>query len=127
MGPPVAAPTHLDSGMVRVRRIYDPATPDDGTRVLVDRLWPRGVRREAAHLDEWAKEVAPSHELRRWFHAGEGRFAEFRERYLAELDGNEALGRLRALTAQGDVTLLTAARNAAENHATVLAEVLRGT
>lgn len=113
--------------MVRVRRIYEPATQDDGARVLVDRLWPRGVRREAAKLDEWAKEVAPSHDLRRWFHAQEGRFEEFRERYLTELDGNETLGRLRALAAKGDVTLLTAARNEAENHATVLAEVLRGT
>lgn len=70
---------------VRVRRVYEPPEPDDGVRVLVDRLWPRGLAKDAAHVDEWPKGLTPSAELRRWYHAGEGDFEEFRERYEAEL------------------------------------------
>jgi len=110
--------------MIRIKRVYEPVTDEDGVRVLVDRLWPRGVRREDAKLDWWAKEVAPSDALRRWFHAGEGRFEAFRERYEAELEGNEGLQRLRELASSGTVTLLTATRNETENHAVVLRALL---
>jgi uncharacterized protein YeaO (DUF488 family) len=75
---------------VRVRRIYDPVTADDGRRVLVDRLWPRGVSKADAHLDEWCKEVAPSDDLRKWYGHDPGRFEEFRTRYLAELRNHSA-------------------------------------
>ncbi|MEU4656929.1 DUF488 family protein [Streptomyces sp. NPDC023723] len=111
----------------RVRRVYDPPEPDDGTRVLVDRLWPRGVKKDAAHVDEWPKDLTPSTELRRWYHAGQGSFAEFAERYRAELAAPaaaEALGRVRELAGQGPVTLLTAAKDPARGHAAVLARLL---
>jgi uncharacterized protein YeaO (DUF488 family) len=112
---------------IRVRRVYDPPTPDDGIRVLVDRIWPRGMRKEAAHLDEWAKDVAPSAELRTWYGHDPAKFAEFRLRYAAELDGpgpREALTRLRALASQGPVTLLTATRELSLSQASVLAGML---
>jgi uncharacterized protein YeaO (DUF488 family) len=112
---------------VRVRRVHDPAEPDDGARVLVDRLWPRGVKKEAAHVDEWPKDLTPSTELRHWYHAGEGSFAEFTERYEAELAAPAAagaLGRLGELAGQGPVTLLTASKDPARSHAAVLARLL---
>ncbi|MBC2876470.1 MULTISPECIES: DUF488 domain-containing protein [Streptomyces] len=110
---------------VRVRRVYDPPEPADGTRVLVDRLWPRSLAKEDAHVDEWPKELTPSTELRRWYHGHDGAFDEFRRRYEAELaapEAAEALGRLRGLVAEGPVTLLTAAKDPAHSHT----EVLRG-
>lgn len=120
---------------VRVRRVYDPPSPDDGTRVLVDRLWPRGLSREEAHIDDWPKDVTPSPELRRWFHGFKGReerekaFPEFRARYEAELaeDGPvaEALTALRERAKAGPLTLLTAAREPERSHAVVLADELR--
>ncbi|MES4892132.1 DUF488 family protein [Streptomyces sp. NPDC096012] len=113
---------------VRVRRIYEPPEPGDGLRVLVDRLWPRGLSKEAARVDEWPKALTPSTELRTWYHAGEGSFEEFAERYEAELAEPEAaalLDRLRASAAEGTVTLLTASRAPGENHASVLARLLR--
>ncbi|MCH0566578.1 MULTISPECIES: DUF488 domain-containing protein [unclassified Streptomyces] len=113
---------------VRVRRVYDPAEPDDGTRVLVDRLWPRGLSKDAARVDAWPKALTPSTELRRWFHAGEGSFGEFRDRYEAELATEEAAGlldRLRASVRSGPVTLLTAAKEPERSHAAVLAGLLR--
>ncbi|MGW0362433.1 DUF488 domain-containing protein [Streptomyces sp. NPDC002990] len=113
--------------MIRVRRVYDPPEPGaDGLRVLVDRLWPRGLAKAAARVDEWPKAVAPSTELRKWFHAG-GSAGEFRTRYEAELAEPEAaaeLSRLRALAAAGPVTLLTATKDPASSHAAVLAELL---
>lgn len=108
----------------RVARVYDPPGPDDGLRVLVDRLWPRGISKEKAAVDVWAKEVAPSTELRKWFHADQdARAAEFAERYAAELDGDEqlaGLARLRAATADGNVTLLTAVKDPAHSYLSVL-------
>ena len=82
---------------VVVKRIYEPIGNKDGYRILVDRLWPRGIKKENAEIDTWLKEVAPSTELRKWFHGGEGNFAEFRKKYLAELKQNPALKELKAL------------------------------
>jgi uncharacterized protein YeaO (DUF488 family) len=113
---------------VRLRRVYDGPSPDDGTRVLVDRIWPRGLSREAAGLDRWDKDVAPSPALRRWYGHREEMFPEFRRRYLGELRDPErarALERLRELAGSGGVTLLTATRDIEHSHAAVLAEVLR--
>lgn len=113
---------------VCVRRVYDPAEPDDGVRVLVDRLWPRGVAKDAARVDEWPKAITPSTELRRWYHAGEGSYEEFAARYEAELaadEAAEALDRVRDLVSKGDVTLLTASKTPEQSHAAVLARLLR--
>ncbi len=112
---------------IRVRRVYDPPDPDDGARVLVDRIWPRGLRKDAARLDVWAKDVAPSTELRTWYQHDPAKFDEFRRRYTAELaqpGPGEALARLRALAAQRPVTLLTATRDVGISQAAVLAEIL---
>jgi uncharacterized protein YeaO (DUF488 family) len=111
---------------VAVKRIYDPPEPADGWRVLVDRLWPRGISRQRASLDEWLKDLAPSAALRQWFHRDPGRWAEFGARYRAELRAHSA--ELRALRQRGRqqrVTLLYAARDTRANHAVVLADVLR--
>ena len=107
----------------RVKRVYDDPTADDGKRVLVDRLWPRGVTKERAALDRWAKEVAPSTELRTWFHSHPDQFPEFAERYRGELTGNPAVDELRHL--DGTVTLLYSVRDAEHNHAQILAAYLK--
>jgi uncharacterized protein YeaO (DUF488 family) len=115
---------------VIVRRIYDDPSSDGGLRVLVDRVWPRGVTKEAAHLDEWIKDVAPSTPLRRWYGHRPDRFVEFRRRYLAELAGRRptaAMNRLRDLARSGRLTLLTATRDIEHSQAAVLAERLRDT
>ena len=112
---------------IRVRRVYDAPSPADGARVLVDRVWPRGLRKDAAHLDEWAKDAAPSTELRKWYGHDPAKFGEFRRRYLDELSGaaqRKELGRIRALAATGPVTLLTATRDVEISQAAVLAQVL---
>ena len=112
---------------VRVARVYDPAGPDDGTRVLVDRLWPRGLAKEAVVLDEWCRDVAPSTELRTWYAHDPDRFDQFTERYRAELrqpGQAAALGRLKELSRAGTLTLLTATAAVPISHATVLAQVL---
>ncbi len=113
---------------VRVRRVYDPPEPGaDGVRVLVDRLWPRGLAKAEAGVDEWPKAVTPSGELRKWFHGGGGSAAEFRERYEAELAEPEAaaeLARLRQLAERGPLTLLTAVKDPGSSHAAVLADLL---
>ncbi len=107
--------------------MYEAPEAGDGVRVLVDRLWPRGLAKDVARLDEWCKDVAPSKELRTWYgHRGE-RYAEFAERYRAELAASpaaEALERLRDHAADGPLTLLTATRSLELSHVTVLAEVL---
>src|SRR5215469_18402476 len=111
---------------VRVRRVYDPPEPADGHRVLVDRLWPRGVAKSA--VQDWDKAVAPSTELRRWYSHEDAKFAEFRERYLAELQEPEpaaALAHLRDLARSGPLTLLTATKDVEHSQAAVLAEKLR--
>ena len=113
---------------VRVRRIYEPPEQADGYRVLVDRLWPRGVSKTAAHLDEWAKAVAPSDGLRRWYGHEPGKFGEFRERYGVELqvpERAEALAHLEDLARSGTITLLTATRDVEHSEAAVLADRLR--
>ncbi len=114
---------------VRFGRVYDGRSAADGTRVLVDRLWPRGLRKDAGQVDEWLKAVAPSDDLRRWYGHEPGRFAEFRRRYRAELrDGEQAgaLRHLRDLGAAGPVTLVTATRDVGHSQAAVLAEQLGG-
>ncbi|MCF3122766.1 DUF488 family protein [Streptomyces arenae] len=112
---------------IRVKRVYDPAAPDDGARVLIDRLWPRGVSKERADLESWDKEVAPSNELRRWYGHDPAHFEEFAERYRQELadPGRVAeLDRLRDLARTGRLTLLTATKDLPHGHVRVLVDVL---
>lgn len=112
---------------VRLGRIYDTATEQDGHRVLVDRLWPRGMTKARAEIDEWCKQVAPSTALRKWYHHDPGRFGEFRRRYRLELETGEqasALRHLQTLTTDRVVTLLTASTNPSTSEAEVLAELL---
>ncbi|GDY32978.1 DUF488 domain-containing protein [Gandjariella thermophila] len=109
---------------VRLRRVYDEPSPEDGTRVLVDRVWPRGLSKESARVDEWARDVAPSTELRKWYGHDPARFTEFRRRYEDELGAPErsaALDRLRELSRRGPLTLLTATRDVEHSQAAVLA------
>lgn len=113
----------------RVKRVYEAAEPDDGYRVLVDRLWPRGVTKDAARIDEWAKDLTPSTELRRWFHEDPvGRRDEFADRYREELAGRtarEILVRLRGLARTNPpVTLVTAVKDPDSSHIPVLMEAL---
>jgi uncharacterized protein YeaO (DUF488 family) len=111
---------------VRLKRAYDPVAATDGYRVLVDRIWPRGVTREEAHLDEWARELAPSTGLRRWFGHDPARFEEFQRRYTEELASQAVkLRELRARAREGTLTLVYAARDTEHNDAVVLAELLR--
>ena len=111
--------------MIKLKRIYEPATRDDGVRVLVERLWPRGVKKASAHLDEWAKEVAPSGVLRRWFHHDPTRWEEFKRRYSRELDGNEERWRsLLAAASKGRVTLVYSSQDRENNNAVALKEYL---
>jgi uncharacterized protein YeaO (DUF488 family) len=115
--------------VVRVARLADPAGPADGTRVLVERLWPRGTTRTGVVLDGWYRDLAPSDELRTWYGHDPGRFAEFAERYRTELrapDRVAALERLRALAGNGPVTLLTASGSPEICQAAVLAAMLTG-
>lgn len=110
---------------VRVGRIYDQPSADDGRRVLVDRLWPRGISKDSAQLDEWLKAAAPSTELRRWYSHDPKKFAEFRRRYIDEMrepEPADALNRLTTEAQEGPVTLLTASRDAGHSEAAVLAE-----
>ncbi|MFI8484159.1 DUF488 domain-containing protein [Streptomyces rubrogriseus] len=114
---------------VGYRRIYESPTPRDGKRVLVDRLWPRGVSKEKAGLDAWLRDVAPSADLRRWYHHDPQRYDEFRRRYFAELedaDHEAALERLRDLAARDKVTLLTATKDVDHSEAAALAQWLDG-
>lgn len=111
---------------VRVRRVYEPPGPDDGTRLLVDRLWPRGLAKTDAVFDDWLKEVAPSAELRKWYGHDPGRYAAFADRYRAELaepgsSAADAIERLRTLAAEGTLTLLTATKDLEHSHPLVLA------
>jgi uncharacterized protein YeaO (DUF488 family) len=111
---------------VRLKRAYEDVAPDDGYRVLIDRIWPRGVSREEAHLDEWARELAPSSDLRRWFGHEPARFEEFRRRYGDELAAREdKLRELRRRAREGTLTLVYGARDTEHNDAVVLAEILR--
>lgn len=105
---------------IQTKRIYDDVEASDGTRILVDRLWPRGVSKEEAQLDEWMKAVAPSDELREWFDHDPGRWDEFRIRYHEELDETEAVQNLIELADSGTVTLLYAASDREHNNAVAL-------
>ena len=111
---------------VKIKRIYEPAAPEDGQRILVDRLWPRGVAKAEAHIDLWLKDVAPSADLRRWFGHKPERWAEFQKRYLAELKDNPAFEDLRRLARGKPTTLLYGARDETHNQARVLADRLNG-
>ena len=112
---------------INIRRIYEPPTEHDGQRVLVDRIWPRGVSREEAALDLWLKDIAPSTQLRKWFGHDPSRFDAFRDRYRQELEHNpQAVAELAALAKKGDVLLLYSAHDKQFNQAVVLAEYLKG-
>lgn len=112
----------------KTKRVYDPPAPDDGTRVLVDRLWPRGISKDKASLDLWLKEIAPSKELREEFHHDPQKWDEFWREYVDEIKGySEEVKKLRDLGDQGAVTLLFAAKDPFYNNATVLKSYLEGT
>jgi uncharacterized protein YeaO (DUF488 family) len=111
--------------MVTIKRVYEPASSDDGRRVLVDRLWPRGLSKENAHIDEWLKEVAPTKELRTWFAHDPAKWSEFRTRYQKELAANPAWGELIALAQKHPrLTLLYGAHDTEHNQAVVLKDFL---
>jgi uncharacterized protein YeaO (DUF488 family) len=110
----------------QIKRVYEPSSPKDGIRVLVDRLWPRGLKKTDADLASWTKDIAPSPPLRVWFSHKPERFAEFKRRYTAELRDNPALPELRKLGKGHLVTLLYGAHDPQINHAVVLLSVLRG-
>lgn len=111
---------------VQIKRVYEPAEDSDGYRALIDHVWPRGVTRERARLDEWARELAPSDELRTWFSHVPERFEEFRGRYRRELAAHpEALEKLGEQATKGRLTIVYAARDREHNNAAVLAELLR--
>ena len=114
-----------DKPSVRTARIYDEIDPDDGQRVLVDRIWPRGIRKDDPRVGTWFKDVAPSKELREWYHHRPERFDEFAARYEEELHDNAAFAELRKLTKRNVVTLVTATREVDGSHAAVLARLLQ--
>jgi uncharacterized protein YeaO (DUF488 family) len=109
----------------QIKRLYDAAAPTDGIRILVDRLWPRGISKQAARLDDWLKDIAPSPALRHWFGHKPDRFAEFSKRYRQELTSNPLLGALQQRGKDRTVTLLYAARDTEINHAVVLLSELQ--
>ena len=109
----------------RIKRVYDAAAEDDGLRILVDRLWPRGLRKETAGIDRWMKEIAPSDALRKRFHARPELWTEFRVAYAHEIADNAALDELRQLAREQRVTLLYAARDTEHNNARALADILQ--
>lgn len=112
--------------MIRLTRAYEPAEPQDGRRVLVDRIWPRGVSKEAAQIDEWLREIAPSDELRKWFGHDPERWDEFRERYFAELDERpELVAHLRAWADGHTLTLVYGAHDERHNNAVALKQYLQ--
>ena len=112
---------------IRLKRAYNPAGSGDGTRVLIDRLWPRGVRKADAAIDVWAKDIAPSTALRKWFGHDPARWQEFRRRYAAEIHNNaDSLTELRAAARKGPITLVFGARDELHNDAVVLRDILLG-
>jgi uncharacterized protein YeaO (DUF488 family) len=117
----------VSTHQVRVKRVYDPPAPADGRRILVDRLWPRGLRRDAAQLDDWLREVAPSDELRRWYGHQSERWPEFDRRYRDELrqpSRDQLVAQLEQQAQRGSLTLLCAAKDAEQSNAAVLRAVL---
>lgn len=109
---------------VSLKRVYQPSAKTDGVRVLVDRLWPRGVTKSKANVDLWVKDLAPSTELRKWFGHDPEKWFEFQKKYRAELKGNPALSEIRMLSCQGNITLIYAAKDELYNHALVIKQVL---
>ncbi len=111
---------------ITIKRIYSEASDNDGKRILIDRLWPRGIKKEDAKIDLWPKELTPSNELRKWYHEDmELRWIEFQQRYLAELEQHhDQVQELKKLVEKEHVTLLTAAKNTDQNHATILKALL---
>ena len=117
--------SNVPASNLRLKRAYEPPGADDGTRVLIDRLWPRGVSKADAALDQWMRDIAPSTELRKWFGHDPDRWDEFRRRYAAELHQNaELLTQLRSLARQGPVTLIYSAHDEVHNDAIVLRDLL---
>jgi uncharacterized protein YeaO (DUF488 family) len=117
----------IPAANVKLKRAYDPPAPDDGTRILVDRLWPRGVSKAHAAIDQWMKEIAPSTALRKWFSHDPVRWREFRRRYAKEVhDQPELLGELRDLARKGPITLVYAARDTEHNDAVELRDLILG-
>lgn len=110
---------------LRIKRVYDAPATTDGVRVLVDRLWPRGLRKEQARIDHWLKDIAPSSHLRKWYNHDDSRWGEFKRRYFAELSAqDEPITQLRNLMNEHTVTLLYSARSEAHNNAVALAAFL---
>jgi uncharacterized protein YeaO (DUF488 family) len=124
-GAPRHKATALGASNIRIKRAYDDASNDDGLRILIDRLWPRGITKPKLKLDTWVKHLSPSNELRKWYQHDPEKFGEFRKRYLAELKAQgEGLAELRASVKGRTVTLLTATKQLDLSHATVLRELL---
>jgi uncharacterized protein YeaO (DUF488 family) len=124
---PRRAPDHVrEMDVLQLKRVYEPAARTDGHRILVDRLWPRGLTKEKAAVDEWMKEIAPSTELRRWFAHDPDKWPEFQKRYRKELRANlELVHHIATQSSRGRVTLVYGARDEAHNEAVVLAAVIR--
>ena len=119
--------TRIAAGNVKLKRAYEPPGPDDGTRILVDRLWPRGVSKADAAVDLWLKDLAPSTALRKWFGHDPAHWAEFRERYAHEVRRQpEPFGQLRGLAREGPITLVYSAHDEEHNDAVVLRELVLG-
>ncbi len=111
---------------VKLKRIYEEVSKDDGVRILVDRLWPRGISKERAQVDEWMRDISPSNELRKWVHEDPSRWAEFKRRYFKDLrEHEEALDTIRKTAKRKTVTLLFAAKNETQNNAVALLEYLK--
>ena len=111
--------------MIKIKRVYDPPEPGDGKRILIDRLWPRGLKKEDLKMDEWLKEIAPSDKLRKWFSHDPKKYEEFKKRYAKELeDKSGILARIKAEAKKGTVTILFSAKDTEHNNAKVLRELL---
>ena len=119
--------TKVSAGNVKLKRAYEPPTPDDGTRILIDRLWPRGVTKERAAIDQWMKDISPSTELRKWFGHDPARWDEFRDRYAVELNRHsDQMKELRELARKGPITLVYSAHDEVHNNAVVLRDFILG-
>ncbi len=111
--------------MIKIKRIYDPASPDDGKRIYIDRLWPRGKKKEDVQIDEWLKEISPSDALRKWFGHDPSKYAEFKKRYKKELEKHsEVLEKIKKEAKRKTVTILFSAKDVEHNNATVMRELL---
>jgi uncharacterized protein YeaO (DUF488 family) len=110
--------------MIKVKRVYEPTEPDDGSRFLVERLWPRGIKKEDLQMDAWLKELAPSDRLRRWFGHDPAKWQEFRRRYFAELKTKDACKQIRSAARHGNITLLYSAHDKEHNNALALKSYL---